>query len=418
MATSLSAAVTAATPDTRDRFVDFLRVLSIFAVIVGHWLLSMLTLYGAGQVSFQLPFELITWALQVMPLFFAGVLELAGWEKGPMELAADRITTPLWFIGVYLLVVLFAPLMEAWHRRSRWLALAALVAAAIALDLLRFRYGQEWAGIVNLLVVWLAVHQLGFFWADGVLTRRGVPLGCALGGFALTIWLTFGTGWYPVLMVGLPGNPTSNMAPPDLALLTLAFGMLGLALLVRGPVNAWLHRPRPWAAVVFGNSVVLTLFCWHLTAVFLLQGALLLVGVKPPPAGTGAWWAILPLWLAGCAVPLVGLVALFRRFEQPFPRTTGSAGPVGTVAAAIGVTATALGIFELSQVGYDGLFLGSTETVDSIPLAGWMGVAALGLGLLLLYVPRPAATAKAHVGKENPVAAHATVEGNSDNGAE
>src|SRR6266516_7666811 len=71
MATSLSAAVTAATPDTRDRFVDFLRVLSIFAVIVGHWLLSMLTLYGAGQVSFQLPFELITWALQVMPLFFA-----------------------------------------------------------------------------------------------------------------------------------------------------------------------------------------------------------------------------------------------------------------------------------------------------------------------------------------------------------
>src|SRR5262249_47769572 len=59
-------ALAAATPDTRDRYVDFLRVLSICAVIVGHWLLSMLTLYGAGDLSFRLPFELITWVLQVM----------------------------------------------------------------------------------------------------------------------------------------------------------------------------------------------------------------------------------------------------------------------------------------------------------------------------------------------------------------
>jgi hypothetical protein len=428
--------VAAATPDTRDRYVDFLRVLSIAVVIVGHWLLSMLTLYGAGQLPFRLPFQLITWALQVMPLFFAvggfahartlasvrrrgatlgellrsrsarllppvlvllgvwaavvGVLELGGWEKGPVELAADRVTTPLWFIGVYLLVVLFAPLMEAWHRRHGWLALAVLVAVATGLDVLHLRYGQLWAGVANLLVVWLAVHQLGFFWSDGVLTRRVVPLACALGGFGLTIWLTIGTGWYPVLMVGLPGNPESNMAPPNLALLTHAVGIVGLALLVREPVTRWLHRLRVWAAVVLGNSVVMTLFCWHLSAVFIVQGVLLLLGLRPPAAGTPGWWAILPLWVAGCAVPLLGLVALFRRAEQAPTRTLGTGSPARTVAAAVGVVAAALGIFVVSQVGFDGLWVGKVETVSSVPLVAWAGLASLGLGLVLLRAPRHA----------------------------
>jgi hypothetical protein len=422
----------AATPDTRDRYVDFVRVLSICAVIVGHWLLSMLTLYGAGQLPFRLPFQLVTWVLQVMPLFFAvggfahaktlaslrrrggtfgdflrsrsvrllppvlvflavwavvvGVLELGRWEKGPLELAADRVTTPLWFIGVYLLVVLFAPVLEAAHRRYGWAVLAVLVVLAIGLDVLAVRYDQLWAGAANLVVVWLAIHQLGFFWADGVLTRRGVPLVCAVGGVVSTVALTYGLHWYPVLMVGLPGSPASNMAPPDMALFTHAIGLIGLVLLVRGPVTRWLHRARVWAAVVLGNSVVLTLFCWHLSAVFVVQGVLLLVGVKPPAAGTGAWWTIVPLWIAACSVPLVGLVALFRWAERPPGRTTTGAGRARTVAAAIGVTAAALGIFVVSQVGFDGLFLGKPESVSGVSLAAWMGVAALAGGLILLRI--------------------------------
>src|SRR5262249_11566537 len=164
--------------------VDFIRVLSICAVIVGHWLLAMVTLYGAGQLPFRLPFQVITWVLQVMSLFFAvggfahartlgslrrrggtfgdflrsrtarpppvlvllavgallvGVLESGGWEKGPVALAADRVTTPLWFIGVYLIMVLLAPVMEAGHRRFRWALFGLLVVLAIASDLLQFR---------------------------------------------------------------------------------------------------------------------------------------------------------------------------------------------------------------------------------------------------------------------------------------
>src|SRR5262249_55257973 len=148
----------------------------------------------------------------------------------------------------------------------------------------------------------------------------------------------------------------SNMAPPDLALLTHGVGLLGLVLLVRAPISRWLHRARVWVGVVFGNSVVLTLFCWHLSAVFVVSGVLLLFGMKPRAAGTAAWWAILPLWIVACAVPLAGLVALFRFAERPRPGTSYAGG--GSAAAAIGVTAAAVGIFLISQVGFDGLFVG------------------------------------------------------------
>src|SRR5262249_6302060 len=60
------------------------------------------------------------------------------------------LNNPLWFIGVYLFVVLFAPLMEACHRRSRWLTLAGLVVASVVFDVFNLRYEQVWAGAVNL----------------------------------------------------------------------------------------------------------------------------------------------------------------------------------------------------------------------------------------------------------------------------
>src|SRR5262249_54402353 len=161
----------------------------------------------------------------------------------------------------------------------------------------------------------------------------GVPLACAVVGIAVTILLTFVSGWYPVLMVGLPGNPTSNMAPPDVALLTHAVGMIGLVLLARPWINRWLRSARAWGAVVYGHSIVMTLFCWHLTAVFIVQGVLLLLGVRPPPSGTAGWWAVLPLWMVACAMPLAVLVVLFGWAERS-PSGTPAVGGVGRTAAA------------------------------------------------------------------------------------
>jgi hypothetical protein len=68
-------ALAAATPATRDRYVDLLRAASICAVVFGHWFIGiihvengLITLSSAVGVTSGL--WLGTWILQVMPIFF------------------------------------------------------------------------------------------------------------------------------------------------------------------------------------------------------------------------------------------------------------------------------------------------------------------------------------------------------------
>src|ERR687895_2689527 len=65
-----TAELAAATPAGRDRYADLLRLFSIGMVVLGHWVVALLTVYGAGAVSISLPLMLSTWVWQGMALFF------------------------------------------------------------------------------------------------------------------------------------------------------------------------------------------------------------------------------------------------------------------------------------------------------------------------------------------------------------
>src|SRR5262245_42892633 len=63
------------TPTSRDRYVDFLRLASIVVVVLGHWLMAVVTWHGdefrTGNVIAMVPLLwAATWLLQVMPIFF------------------------------------------------------------------------------------------------------------------------------------------------------------------------------------------------------------------------------------------------------------------------------------------------------------------------------------------------------------
>lgn len=66
----------AATPDTRDRYADFLRVFSIAVVVFGHWLMAVVTVGATGRIAAgnalttAPALQYATRVLQVMPLFF------------------------------------------------------------------------------------------------------------------------------------------------------------------------------------------------------------------------------------------------------------------------------------------------------------------------------------------------------------
>ena len=64
------------TPPSRDRYVDMLRVAAIALVVLGHWLITVITFTAdrrpsghsaLGSLTWAYP---LTWLFQVVPVFF------------------------------------------------------------------------------------------------------------------------------------------------------------------------------------------------------------------------------------------------------------------------------------------------------------------------------------------------------------
>ncbi|MEU8769629.1 acyltransferase [Streptomyces griseus] len=429
-----------ATPATRDRYVDLLRVASLGAVVLGHWLMAAVTPDGVGNLLAVVPaLQPLTWLLQVMPVFFfvggfshalsyrsllrkrpegsedsvysaflrarlqrllrpttvfvlvwgaaALLVQLLGGGGGLTGVTLRMVTQPLWFIGIYLAMVAFTPPLLRLHERYGWGAFAGLAGAAVAVDVLRFAAGVPYVEFLNFAFVWLAVHQLGFLRADGRVDPRRAAL--LAGGGLVTAAALVALGPYPLSMVGMPGEKVSNMAPPTLALLAHGLWLVGAVELLRAPAARLLERPRVWRTVVAANGVAMTAFLWHLTAMFGVYGALLALDVELPAPASVAWWAQVPLRIALAAALTAALVAAFRTFERPAaPTAPGAPGASGASGggplAALGATLCLLGVLGLSMVGFGGLLDGRTALLIAIPVSAPAAVAMTLGGWLLV----------------------------------
>ncbi|MGA5197673.1 acyltransferase family protein [Streptomyces exfoliatus] len=414
----------AATPATRDRYVDLLRVASLAVVVLGHWLMAAVS--GDGQVGNLLAvvpeLQVVTWVFQVMPVFFfvggfshalahrsrpayaaflrarlqrllrptmvfvgvwgaaALVLQLSGADGGLTGVALRLVTQPLWFIGIYLAMVAFTPPLLRLHERYGWGAFAGLVGAAVLVDVLRFAADVPFVEFLNFAFVWLAVHQLGFLRADGMIRRPALLAGVGLVGATALVAL----GPYPLSMVGMPGEKVSNMAPPTLALLCHGLWLVGAVELLKGPGARLVARAGVWRTVVAANGIAMTAFLWHLTAMLGVYGAMLGLGTGLPAPASGAWWAQVPLRIAAAVALTAVLVAAFRRFEAPAPtRRDGGSAPL----AALGITLALLGILGLSATGLGGLLEGHTATLIAFEVTAPTAVAMALVGWLLVERP-------------------------------
>lgn len=357
----------AQTPASRNRYVDFLRALSILAVVVGHWLVAAPYMKDGAVVGGHLlgilPWsQWLTWGFQVMPLFFlvggysngvswaanrrdggtyvgwyAGRLRRLIWPVLPLfviwtlfalfgtalgvdrdivKLAAHLALVPVWFLAVYLMVSAVVPWTWAAWRKAGLGSIALLVAGAVMVDVARLHFGVPLIAFANFAFVWLAVHQLGYAWSEGRIGRGGAAA-LALGGLAALLGLVH-FGPYPVAMIGVPGSELSNSMPPTLALLALGLTQTGMALLVEGRARKWLQAQNVWAGVVLINGMIMTIYLWHLTAFVLVMVAAWLaggIGLHMEP-GSGSWWLARPLWFALYILALLPMIARFSRYEN------------------------------------------------------------------------------------------------------
>ena len=403
-------------PVDRDHFIDFLRVVAVLVVVLGHWLATTVIwqpgrIEGENALSVISETHLATWILQVMPLlFFVGgfsnsrslarhggdylgflrtryerllrptLVFLGSWlvigiaaqllplaQPNVLEKGADIAALPFWFIGIYVIVVALAPVMWRLHGRYGWRVPVVMITGALIIDVLHHGVGVANIGVANYAFVWLLPHQLGFFYADGRLKNmaRRVAVGAAGVGFAGLVVLTTLAG-YPTSMIGVPGEERWNTDPPSLPLVMMTVWLVGLALLIRPPVTSWLLSEGPRALVASLNRIPLTLYLWHVSAVTLAASILYPLGFPDSPTGSAGWWAARPLWIAGLVPALVALVLIFRRFEtHPPPRRVDSLtdSTIRRVAAAFAVVSLGLGLLGFGTTGFDRILASAGEGI-------------------------------------------------------
>lgn len=391
------------TPATRNRYIDLLRVFSIFVVVIGHWLMAVIVIDSDGAITGDnilgmVPWlQYLTWGLQVMPIFFivGGFANAASWTSAhtrgvtyaawlrnrmarllrptlvfaavwtvltlvlahfvrlspaTLEIGLTLVAVPVWFLGVYLLVIPLVPAMLGLHERFGAAVPVTLVGSAAVVDVLVRDLGLVGPGYVNYLFVWLAVHQLGFFWRDGRLGQRAKAVGLAVVGLGSLVLLS-AAGLYSRSLLGVPGEEFGNTQPPTIMLVAVALFQLGVMLLLEAPAGRWLERDRVWGAVITANGLAMTVYLWHLPAMAfgVLIAQLTEIGLRGEPLTT-SWWLGRPLWLASLALLTAPLVAIFYRIERrsstrPLRTDQPVAAVVGSVAAAIGLGLLALGGF-------------------------------------------------------------------------
>ena len=414
-----AAHLAAKTPSSRNRYVDLLRAVSIGAVVFGHWLMAAPYINdGAINITSMLEHQQwtrwMTWVFQVMPVFFlvGGYSNGISWQSaqskgrsysewlqirlqrliGPVlpliviwiilaagaqgiglrpemvKVASQMALIPTWFLAVYVLVVVLVPITYAAWQQYGFKSFGLLVLAAVIDDLLFFAADLRMLGWFNYAFVWLAVHQLGYAWRDGYMAGARQGLTWVAGGAVVLVGLIT-IGPYPVSMVSVPGQEVSNTLPPKISMLALGIVQCGLLLSIESPMRRWLSRATAWTAVVLVNSMIMTVFLWHLTASTLAIGCALWfnnIGLELVP-GSGTWWGMRPAWLLVYLLALLPFAIGFGRFER------GNASQhIHTswrlVSGAILICA-GLALLALDGVAGDG-WLGLRVTVLFLPFAG------------------------------------------------
>jgi surface polysaccharide O-acyltransferase-like enzyme len=408
----------------RNLAVDFYRVSGVVLIVLGHWLAGSVT-YQDGHFGRQNPLvdlpwtQWLTWPFQAVPTFFlaAGYAGAVSWTHrrdadglprptwlrhrlarvlGPtavyaalvsvivvvahanqvsgsvLEYAGWAVAMHLWFLAVYVVVVSLTPIAIAAQRRWGLLAPVALAVGVVVVDAISIGGHVPYVGWLNYLLAWGALYQLGIAWHAGLLTTRRAALLAAASvvALALLIWLRF----YPVSMIGVPGQTIDNTTPPTAALLAFAYAQTGVAMALAPVLNRALRAGLVRRALSIANDNVMALYLWHMIPVVIVAVVGYPAGLLPqPPEGTAAWWLARLEWVVILSlVTATELVLLWwgrrlfaaplRTFGIPLPDRWGE--PVMLAGAAM--AAAGLHFFAYAGFAPEGHFPWATALIFAV----------------------------------------------------
>jgi len=336
-------------PPARNLAVDLYRVSGVVLIVLGHWLAGSVT-YHDGYFGRQNPLvdqpwtQWLTWIFQAVPTFFlvAGYAGAVSWTHrrdtedvsrqtwlrhrlarvlGPttvyvglvsaivvvldwrhiagstLEYAGWAVAMHLWFLAVYLVVVALTPVAIAAQRRWGLVIPGVLAVGVVAVDAVSLGGHLPHLRLLNYLLCWGALYQLGIAWREGLLADRRPAL--LAGGSAVALALLIVLGPYPVSMIGVPGQALQNTDPPTAAMLAFGCAQAGLVITLAPALNRALRAGFVQRVLTTANSNVMALYLWHMIPVVIVAIVGYPAGLLPQPVeGTVEWWLARLEWVA------------------------------------------------------------------------------------------------------------------------
>ena len=314
---------------SRERFIDFIKVLGLLMIIVNtNFLIRFGDSYGEYLIfnlSFSDPLKATySWFTVGMALFFfsVGFTNKIAWyanvgrDGSQWKFLTDRVNAllgpaivwifvitlslniysrfaniplfftsqddgivpltefimwPLWLVSIYLVVVIFCPVTLFLHKTNPYLTLFGLIFATVAVDTFEFSIAFSYLKLINYLLFWLAIHQLGYFFADGQI------FSIKLSFFTTIFIICFGYLFYInntseefMSLSSYRLIMSSNEDPPTIYYLIASLGLSSGLLILRKPIEKFLENKIIWNIFSFIHANIFTLFLWHIFILFYL----------------------------------------------------------------------------------------------------------------------------------------------------
>jgi hypothetical protein len=334
--------------------------------------------------------------LLVMSVVFSIITQLV--SQDVTDALVSGVTGPLWFLAVYIVITALTPLTSRWWQSSKINSAAVLLIGVACVDYLRLQV-LDALGVFNLVLAWVLVHQLGYWYRDGI-SRTKAKMMVAIG-LSVNIAITQILNWYPTSLVGIPTEKFSNMAPPTIVLVMHSLVLCGLFVLLAPKLQVWVQRPRVAQATARAAMLAMTVYLWHMSVLVAWLTVIHGAGLDLPtrlennivvPDGISYWGWLLPSTVAFASI-LYSIVRYLWPLEFMKIEWFDHEGshPAENIPKAIaGCALISIGLLGIAGGGFSG-FPFAIQTSFGIPISTAGCLAAVILGITLL---RPTTSGK------------------------
>ena len=213
----------------------------------------------------------ITLSLNVVSKFLYFPFFITNQEDGLLTVT-EFIMWPLWLVSIYLVVVLFCPLTIYLHKKNPYLTLSLFIFTLVLIDNIDFSISLSYIKLLNYLIFWLTIHQLGYFLADGKIftITKSIFGGITFISYTYLFYVYTTTDQF-LSVSNYRLLSYSNEDPPTSIYLIASIGLISFFLLLQNHLENLMKNRIVWTIFSTIHANIYTLFLWHIAVFFFLS---------------------------------------------------------------------------------------------------------------------------------------------------